>query len=164
MATGGRIRTLLRWVLLGRRDRLRARVRRKVGVFTFVDEPRSGDVPSPAASAPAPAPATEGPSDLAGWTAVASLDDLPEGEVIEAMVGERALAVARVGDEVYALDNVCPHAGGPLGDGSLEGCELTCPWHGWTFDVTTGQCAMDPSMQAGTVEAKVHEGHVYVRA
>lgn len=162
MATGGRIRRALRWALLGRRDGLRARVRRKVGLCTSLDEPPAAEPAPP--SAPAAPAADPEPTGLEGWTAVATLEDLPDGEVMEAMVGDRALALARVGDDVYALDDLCPHAGGPLGDGTLEGCELTCPWHGWTFDVSTGQCTMDPSLKAGTVEAKVHGGQVYVRA
>ena len=44
-----------------------------------------------------------------------------------------------VGGKFYALDGICPHQGGPLGKGSLTGCIVTCPWHGFQFDVTTGQ-------------------------
>ena len=80
------------------------------------------------------------------------------------MVGERAIALARVDGAFHALDNVCPHAGGPLGDGVLDGCQLTCPWHGWTFDVRSGACLVDETLHAGTVPVRVHEGFVYVQA
>jgi nitrite reductase/ring-hydroxylating ferredoxin subunit len=53
--------------------------------------------------------------------------------------GERWYAVANVGGSLYAIDNNCPHMGGPLGRGSLKGRELTCPWHGWRWDVTNGR-------------------------
>lgn len=158
MARGRRIRSLLRWVLLGRDDGLRARLRRRLGFGASSDETERG-----APAAEPSAPSSSAPEDLEGWTVLVPDSELADGEVIEAMIGDRALAVARVGDEVYALDNVCPHAGGPLGDGTLEGCELTCPWHGWTYDVTDGSCAMDPSLQAETVEVKRHGGFVYVR-
>lgn len=158
MARGRRIRSLLRWVLLGRDDGLRARLRRRLG---FGDSSRETERESPIREAEA-APVSA-PDDLSGWTVLVPESELEDGEVIEAMIGDRALAVARVGDDVYALDNVCPHAGGPLGDGTLEGCELTCPWHGWTFDVKDGSCAMDPTLTAETVEARLHGGFVYIR-
>ncbi len=161
MARGRRIKSLLRWMVLGRNDGLRAGLRRRFGVCTSVDEAEVEEAIVEATATPAVALE---PQDLEGWVAVLLATDLPDGEVVEAMVGERALAIARVGDEVYALDNVCPHAGGPLGDGVLEGCELTCPWHGWTFDVTNGSCTLDPSLEASTVEAKLQGGHIYVRA
>jgi len=161
MARGRRIKSLLRWVVLGRKDGLRAGLRRRFGVCSSVDDGDADEAPAQTAATP---PAPLEPQDLEGWVAVLPASDLSDGEVIEAMVGERALAVARVGDDVYALDNVCPHAGGPLGDGVLEGCELTCPWHGWTFDVTNGSCTMDPSLEASTVDAKLQGGHIYVRA
>ncbi len=49
------------------------------------------------------------------------------------------IALYHVDEKFYALDGVCPHQGGPLGKGTLEGCTVTCPWHGWQFDVATGQ-------------------------
>ena len=49
------------------------------------------------------------------------------------------LAVFNVEGTYYALDGICPHQGGPLGKGQLNGCVVTCPWHGWQFNVTTGQ-------------------------
>jgi nitrite reductase/ring-hydroxylating ferredoxin subunit len=160
MASGRRIRSLLRWVVLGRKGGFRAGLRRRFGVCTSVDAEADGGASTDVETTPA---APVEPQDLEGWSAVLAAEDLADGEVIEAMVGERALAIARVGDEVFALDNVCPHAGGPLGDGVLNGCELTCPWHGWTFDVSSGACTMDPSLTAETVEAKLHGGHIYVR-
>ena len=53
--------------------------------------------------------------------------------------GERWYALANVDGTLHALDNNCPHNGGPLGRGSLEGNELTCPWHGYRWDVTSGR-------------------------
>ena len=50
------------------------------------------------------------------------------------------VVLARVGDRVYALGDTCAHRGGPLGEGRLSGTRLACPWHGWNYDVRTGQC------------------------
>ena len=49
------------------------------------------------------------------------------------------MAVFNVEGSFYALEGICPHQGGPLGKGQLNGCIITCPWHGWQFDVTSGQ-------------------------
>jgi len=59
-------------------------------------------------------------------------------EVVE--VGERKVALARCGGKVHALDNSCPHTGGPLGRGTVKDGKITCPLHHWTFDLETGKC------------------------
>ena len=53
--------------------------------------------------------------------------------------GKRVVLV-RIADHVHALGDVCAHKGGPLSDGKLTGTRLACPWHGWMYDVRTGQC------------------------
>jgi nitrite reductase (NADH) small subunit len=73
------------------------------------------------------------------WTQLARVDDLPVGASKECVAAGRVIALFNVNGRFYALDGVCPHQGGPLGHGLLEGCVVTCPWHGWQFDVTTGQ-------------------------
>ncbi len=76
---------------------------------------------------------------MANWTRVARLAECPPGSAIERVAEGRVIALYNVEGTVYALDGVCPHQGGPLGDGALEACIVTCPWHGWQFDVRTGQ-------------------------
>ena len=79
------------------------------------------------------APATD------GWTAAASLDELPEGAILRATAGDRDLVLIRRDGAVYALGNVCPHRGGLLSDGKLQcGPELACPVHGFRYDLRTG--------------------------
>jgi nitrite reductase (NADH) small subunit/3-phenylpropionate/trans-cinnamate dioxygenase ferredoxin subunit len=70
---------------------------------------------------------------------VASVGEFAEGTVKHVLVHDKPIALCRVEGEFYAVNAVCPHMGGPLGSGKLEGCVLTCPWHRWTFDVRTGQ-------------------------
>ena len=53
---------------------------------------------------------------------------------MEALVGDGTYAVCNAGGEIHALDGICPHAGGPLGQGALHGTTLVCPWHAWEFD------------------------------
>ena len=70
---------------------------------------------------------------------VALLGEIPPGESLEVVAEEKIIALFNVEGEIFALDGNCPHAGGPLGNGELNGTVITCPWHGWQFDVTTGQ-------------------------
>jgi nitrite reductase/ring-hydroxylating ferredoxin subunit len=67
-----------------------------------------------------------------------------EARVVE--VGGRTVALCNVEGSLYAVDNVCPHRGGPLGEGDLDGRVLTCPWHAWRWDVTTGANVNNPAV------------------
>ena len=68
---------------------------------------------------------------------VAELSKLPPGSVMEALVGDGTYAVCNAGGEIHVVDGICPHAGGPLGQGALHGATLVCPWHAWEFDCRT---------------------------
>jgi len=72
---------------------------------------------------------------------VARIEDVPEERGLRIQVQGRDLALFRVGDDFYAIDNACPHAGFPLADGLLEGPIVICTAHGWEFDVRTGLAA-----------------------
>ena len=73
---------------------------------------------------------------------VASLTDVPVGEPKYIETEGKAVVLVRIGESVYACSDVCTHQGGPLSEGQLSGTRLTCPWHGWSFDVKTGTCLM----------------------
>jgi pyruvate oxidase len=73
------------------------------------------------------------------WLKVLDLDELPEGRVKTAVAGHTGLAMTNVDGKISALDNKCPHQGGPLGEGSIENGLLRCPWHGWDFNPCTGK-------------------------
>lgn len=90
------------------------------------------------------------------------VDQIPRGGVTEAMLDGEPVAVCKVGDQVYVLDNDCPHSGGPLGDGDLQGHTLSCPFHGWTFDVRDGVCTLDATQRVKTWHAEVVDGVVVV--
>jgi 3-phenylpropionate/trans-cinnamate dioxygenase ferredoxin component len=76
---------------------------------------------------------------LVDYVSVARVDAVPPGTLVAVQAGERWYALANVEGTLYALDNNCLHNGGPLGKGSLDGREVTCPWHGWRWDVTSGR-------------------------
>lgn len=93
---------------------------------------------------------------------VASISDIPPGRGKEIVIGDRLLAVFNVEGEFHALDGICPHAGGPLGDGALTGNIVTCPWHGWQFDVTTGKHCLTQQIQQKRYPCRVEDGAVYI--
>jgi nitrite reductase (NADH) small subunit len=76
----------------------------------------------------------------------AKTDELPPGSVREFQVEGKTLAIANVDGKFYAINNTCLHRGGPLGQGELQGKILTCPWHGWQYDVTTGKLTMNSAV------------------
>ena len=73
------------------------------------------------------------------WHRVADMGDLPDGRARPVTVDRHTICLTRRGDEYGALDNRCPHQGGPLGEGSIENGLLRCPWHGYDYDPLTGQ-------------------------
>jgi nitrite reductase/ring-hydroxylating ferredoxin subunit len=99
---------------------------------------------------------------VANWVRVASADELAPGQCGEYVAGERIVALFNVGGTFYSLDGICPHQGGPLGKGTLTGCIVTCPWHGFQFDVTTGQHQTSRSLVHPTFPTKVEAGAVWV--
>lgn len=96
------------------------------------------------------------------WVKAIVAEELPNGVAKELLLEDRMVALCRVGDAFYALDGICPHQGGPIGKGTLRGCVITCPWHGWQFDVTSGQHKFAQSVKQPTFATKVEEGHVWV--
>ena len=93
---------------------------------------------------------------------VASVADVPVGEGREFVIGGRIVALCHVEDRFLALDGICPHAGGPLAQGKLTGCIVTCPWHGWQFDVATGQHCINPRLHHSSFPVTVEGGEVFV--
>ena len=78
---------------------------------------------------------------MSDWKAVATLDELEPGSLRAVKAGGHQLVLARTEEgDVHALDNRCPHEGYPLATGTLRGCDLTCCWHNWKFDVRDGAC------------------------
>src|SRR6516162_2823259 len=92
----------------------------------------------------------------------ADLSELPAGTIREVQVGGKPVALANVGGTIYAINGTCLHRGGPLGQGMLEGTVVTCPWHGWQFDVLTGKAVMNPNAGVGCLYSEVQGDEVYV--
>jgi NAD(P)H-dependent nitrite reductase small subunit len=100
---------------------------------------------------------------MSEFVPVLSASDLAPGQATEVIVGKQPVALFNVGGTFHALTNVCPHRGGPLGQGFLEGSEVSCPWHNYTFDVRTGENVVDASLKVARYDVKVEDGRVFVK-
>jgi nitrite reductase (NADH) small subunit len=96
------------------------------------------------------------------WITVCQTADCPPGEGRELVAGEQLLALFNINGTFYAMDGICPHSGGPLGKGQLTGCMVTCPWHGWQFDVTTGRHKLNANYTHTTFPVRVEGDAVQV--
>jgi nitrite reductase (NADH) small subunit len=100
---------------------------------------------------------------MSQFVRICSASELPPvGEAGEFMVQGRALCVANVDGVIAVLDGVCPHEGGPLGEGIIEEGRVVCPWHAYAYDVRTGATEQDRDLKAEVLEAKIEGGELVV--
>jgi nitrite reductase (NADH) small subunit len=92
----------------------------------------------------------------------AKKDEVPAGTIREFQVDGKTIALANVDGSFHAINNTCLHRGGPLGQGELEGTVVTCPWHGWQYDVTSGKVTMNPSVGVDCYTVEVRGEDVWV--
>jgi nitrite reductase/ring-hydroxylating ferredoxin subunit len=95
-------------------------------------------------------------------TKVAETSDLTPGQGKVVEVGGKTVALFNAAGKFCAIDNTCLHRGGPLGEGDLDGTIVTCPWHGWRYDVTTGANAMNPAVKVACFPVSVEGSGVFV--
>jgi nitrite reductase/ring-hydroxylating ferredoxin subunit len=100
---------------------------------------------------------------MSDYVPALAVADLPPGCAAEVTVAGQPVALFNVGGTFHALANRCPHRGGPLGQGFVDGSQVSCPWHNWTFDVTTGANVAGPDQKVARYEVKVEHGQVCVR-
>ncbi len=96
------------------------------------------------------------------WIRVVRAIECPPGTAAEAVAADRIVALYNVEGTFYALDGVCPHQGGPLGSGLLDGCIVTCPWHGWQFDVRTGAHQLSTSVVQPSFPVRIEDDWIEV--
>jgi len=95
---------------------------------------------------------------------VADVGDVPPGSTRVVEVGGRSIALCNVQGALYAVDNLCPHRGGPLSEGDLDGRVLTCPWHAWRWDVTSGANVNNPALRLACFPVSVDGEGIFVHA
>jgi nitrite reductase (NADH) small subunit len=88
--------------------------------------------------------------------------DIAPGQIREIRLEETTIAVANVGGQFHAINNTCLHRGGPLGQGAMQGSVVTCPWHGWSFDVTSGKVAGSQTVGVACYSVELRGEDVYV--
>src|SRR5262245_29599173 len=93
---------------------------------------------------------------------VAAVGEVPSGEGRTVEARGRPIAIFNVEGRFYAIDNTCSHRGGPLGEGDLEGTVVSCPWHAWRWDVSTGANVNNPAVKVACFAVVVEDGHVFV--
>jgi nitrite reductase/ring-hydroxylating ferredoxin subunit len=93
---------------------------------------------------------------------IGSLADVEAGEAILTEAGGQDVALFMCRGKVIATNGQCPHAEGPLHEGEVEGTILTCPWHGWTFDLETGQCQEDDEIVLERYPVRIEGDDVFV--
>ena len=97
------------------------------------------------------------------YTKVMKCDDLEIGKSAIIMVGDKEIALFNYKGEYYAIDNTCPHKGGPLGEGRIEEGILICPGHEWRFELKTGWCPQNPELYTEVYPVKIHDEKIYIR-
>jgi len=93
---------------------------------------------------------------------VATTDEIEPGTGKLVQVNGLEIAVFNVGGQFYASGAVCPHEGGPLEDGTLDGDVVICPWHGFDFDLKTGECVVDSDLRVPIYPVKVEGDSILV--
>lgn len=93
---------------------------------------------------------------------VGSPDDFSDGTATVVPVNRYEVAIFNVEDELYAYENACPHQGGPIGEGVVEGATVTCPWHAWCFDLRTGRLTLGDFAELRRFDLHVENGALFV--
>jgi nitrite reductase (NADH) small subunit len=91
-----------------------------------------------------------------------ALEKVAPGGSAEVVAEGRIFAVYNVDGTYHVMDGICPHAGGPLGKGTLRGNVVTCPWHGWQFDVQTGHHCLNQRICQTHYAVTIENGHVVI--
>jgi len=93
---------------------------------------------------------------------IASVDDVEPGNGLELTAAGRIIALFNVDGQFHAMDGICAHAGGPVAKGTLDGTIVTCPWHGWQYEVRTGQHCLAPTICQESFPVSVEGTDVFV--
>lgn len=105
----------------------------------------------------------QAPTSEPPWLAAGPADRVPEGGAAEFVVGDSVLAIFRHQGQLFALDAMCAHQGGPIAQGHVAGGCVTCPWHGWQYELATGRQTIHNQKLLNTYEVAERNGTLYVR-
>ena len=97
------------------------------------------------------------------FVSVGKVADFESGKGKMVVVSGRHVALFRLGDQFHAIDNLCLHRAGPLCDGTIDNDVVTCPWHGWSYQITTGTLVQDPRVGVSRHEVRIVGEEVSIR-
>jgi nitrite reductase (NADH) small subunit len=98
-----------------------------------------------------------------GFVRAGKVGEIPAGTIQEVHLDGKAVALANVAGRFHAINNSCLHRGGPLGQGPLEGKVVTCPWHGWQYDVTSGKGVQNETVKVDCYEVEVRGEEIFIK-
>jgi nitrite reductase (NADH) small subunit len=90
--------------------------------------------------------------------------ELGPGKLRVIEIDSQPVVVRNAGGTLYAIENICPHRGGPIAEGEIRGGAITCPWHDWSFDLASGQNTMNPAATIRMFPCRIEGGNVIVDA
>ena len=96
------------------------------------------------------------------WFNAGKISDIDEGKSQVLNANGKEIALFKIGGKFYAMENACSHRGGPLAEGYIEGMEVTCPWHAWAYNVSTGICSTIPDTKQPVFKVKMEGDEVFV--
>jgi nitrite reductase/ring-hydroxylating ferredoxin subunit len=101
---------------------------------------------------------------MSDYVRLANESELPSvNEAREFSIGDRTICIANVDGTITAMDNVCLHRGGPLGQGVVDRGKLICPWHGWEWNPVTGEAAHNSATKIPVYPLKIENGDVLIK-
>ncbi len=101
---------------------------------------------------------------MADFVTICRVADIANGTAKMFVVNGKELAVYNLAGSFYATQQACLHRNGPLSEGDIDGCVVTCPWHGWEYDIPTGENLVDRKSKLATYPVKIENGEVKVAA
>lgn len=99
---------------------------------------------------------------MSEWYSAGTVSDIAANKVKYLDISGREIALFQIGSAFFAIDNSCPHRGGPLFRGAIEGSSVRCPLHGWLFDIPTGECKNQPGTKINSYPVKIENESVYI--
>jgi nitrite reductase (NADH) small subunit len=99
---------------------------------------------------------------MEGFQSAGPVEDIPPGRSKVVHINNRAIALFNVDGQYFAIHNICPHEGGPLGEGRVKGFVVSCPWHDLAFDIRNGQGTDGGGYCVGSYEVRVLDGEIFV--
>lgn len=156
------LRKILKTIILGREDGFR----QKIFSGSTIDTSPNASFSSPIESEKTAESSLEAPKGVTppdGFEVVAHVDALEEGMIKEVIIAGTAIALTKQEGKIFAFENDCPHAGGPLSEGQCDSGQVRCPYHGWAFDLESGECLTNSDFSIELYEVCIEETAVCVK-